>query len=36
MRKFVGNHGDFGKDLASALEGLEIIGSLRKKPLKEA
>ena len=36
MRKFVGNHGDFGKDLSSALEGLEIIGSLRKKPLKEA
>ncbi len=36
MRKFVGNHGDFGRDLSSALEGLEIIGSLRKKPLKEA
>lgn len=36
MAKFVGNHGDFGKDLESSLEGLEIIGSLRKRPLQKA
>ena len=36
MRKVVGNQGYFGKDLSAALEGLEMIGSLRKKPLKEA